>query len=227
MAGVHLQTRGLTRRFQRGGVVIPVLDALDVELAAGSTTAVVGPSGSGKSTFLHLVGLLGRPDAGTVCFDGADVAGLQAGARDSLRNHRVGFVFQAHHLLAELSAIENVMIPVRLAGGATRVARERAQVLLDAVGLSHRLHHRPGELSGGEQQRVAIARALVMGPGLLLADEPTGNLDPATSSEVFDLLMELRRQLGSTLVVVTHDLALAARFDRRLTLEAGRFVETP
>ncbi|MEZ4239542.1 MAG: ATP-binding cassette domain-containing protein [Myxococcota bacterium] len=150
---------------------------------------------------------------------------LGEAGRAALRNRKIGFVFQAHHLLAEHTALGNVMIPVRVGGGSERVARERATALLHAVGLANRMDHRPGELSGGEQQRVAIARALVMGPGLVLADEPTGNLDPRTAGSVFELLVDLNVQLGSTLVVVTHSRELASGFPRRLSLEDGKFLE--
>ena len=225
MSGVHVEVRGLTRRHTKGRAQIDVLTGVDLDLAPGDRVAVVGPSGSGKSTFLHTLGLLDAPTAGTVKLDGEDVFSLPASRRASIRNRSVGFVFQSHNLLPEHTALGNVMIPVRLAGGATKVANARATALLRAVGLGHRLDHRPGELSGGEQQRVALARALVMGPGLVLADEPTGNLDPNTALGVFDLMLQLNEQLGSTMVVVTHSMELADRFPRRLILEAGRFRE--
>jgi lipoprotein-releasing system ATP-binding protein len=223
--GVRLEVRGLSKRYSKAGVEIDVLRDVDLDLAPGESAAVVGPSGSGKSTFMHVLGLLDRPTSGQILLDGIDVTRAAESERNRLRNRRVGFVFQSHNLLPELDALGNVMVPVRLAGGGEAIARARAEALLGAVGLGHRLRHRPGELSGGEQQRVAIARALVMAPGLVLADEPTGNLDPSTASGVFRLLMELNHQLGSTLLVVTHANEIAAAFPRRLVLVDGRFVE--
>ena len=225
MNGVRLDIEGLARSHQKGAHRIDVLDGIDLTLEPGERVAVVGPSGSGKSTFLHLLGLLDRPTRGRIVFDGRDVGRLDDPARARIRNGRIGFVFQAHHLLPEQTAVGNVMVPVRFAGAPVHVARERAVALLRGTGLGHRLDHRPGELSGGEQQRVALARALVMGPGLVLADEPTGNLDPVTAGGVFDLLLQLNQQLGSTLIVVTHSRQLAERFPRRLHLDGGAFQE--
>jgi len=225
MTGVHVRLEDLRRTHVKGDERIEVLRGVDLELEPGERVAIVGPSGSGKSTFLHMLGLLDRPTGGRLLLDGVDVEGLSENERARLRNRSIGFVFQAHHLLPEHDAVGNVMIPVRLAGAGVEIARARAEGLLRAVGLGHRTNHRPGELSGGEQQRVALARALVMGPGLVLADEPTGNLDPATSWGVFDLMLQLNQQLGSTLVVVTHSLELAERFPRRLLLQEGRFLE--
>ncbi|NOY27876.1 MAG: ABC transporter ATP-binding protein, partial [Oligoflexia bacterium] len=182
-------------------------------------------SGSGKSTFLHVLGTLDRPTQGRVLFDGQDVFQRSGASLDALRNRRVGFIFQFHHLLPDQDALHNVMIPGLIGGEPAARAQAQAQDLLARVGLSDRLRHRPGELSGGEQQRVAIARALVRRPGLLLADEPTGNLDPDTASGVFNMLMNLNAQSGSTLVVVTHSLELAARFPRTLRLVHGQFQE--
>jgi lipoprotein-releasing system ATP-binding protein len=209
----------------KGGSRIDVLSGIDLDLAPGDRVSVIGPSGSGKSTFLQILGLLDRPSSGSLEVDGKEVGQLGAGGRAALRSRRVGFVFQAHNLLPEHTAIMNTMLPVRLGGGTLATAQARARALLEAVGLGHRLHHKPGELSGGEQQRVALARALVMGPGIVLADEPTGNLDPQTALGVFDVMLSLNRQLGSSLVVVTHSLELAARFPRRLRLDGGRLVE--
>jgi len=223
--GVKVQVRGLKRTHIKGRARIDVLTGIDLDLAPGERVAVVGPSGSGKSTFLHTLGLLDAPSEGTVHLDGEEVFRLSHRRRAAIRNQKVGFVFQSHHLLPEHTALGNVMIPVRLAGAGASVASARAAALLRAVGLADRLDHRPGELSGGEQQRVALARALVMGPGLVLADEPTGNLDPNTALGVFDLMLQLNAQLGSTMVVVTHSMELADRFPRRLILEAGRFRE--
>lgn len=220
-----ISCRGLAKTFVKGDQRIEVLRDVDLDLALGEMVAVLGPSGTGKSTFLHMLGLLDRPSEGTLSLFGEDVTTMGDARRARVRNLKVGYVFQAHNLLPELTALGNVMMPVRLAGSPVSVARARAEALLKAVGLGHRLTHQPGELSGGEQQRVALARALVMGPGLVLADEPTGNLDPRTAGGVFDLMLDLNRQLGSTLVVVTHSHELAARFPRRLVLEDGRFVE--
>lgn len=222
---MHVQIQGLRRVHYKGPTRIEILKGVDMTLDTGEQVAIVGPSGSGKSTFLHALGLLDRPSAGRIAFDGHETSMMTDLARASIRNRRIGFVFQAHHLLPEHDALGNVMVPVRLAGGSQQTAEVRATALLEAVGLAKRLRHRPGELSGGEQQRVALARALVMGPDLLLADEPTGNLDPATATGVFDLLVDLHQQLSSTLVVVTHSRELAERFPRRLALEGGRFEE--
>jgi lipoprotein-releasing system ATP-binding protein len=224
--GVSLRIEGLSKTYTKRGHSLQVLRAIDVEVASGERVAVIGPSGSGKSTFMHLVGMLDKPTSGQIWFDEVSTTNLSDSRRGILRNKRVGFVFQAHHLLPEHTALGNVMIPVRLGGGSRRVAEVRATRLLSAVGLGRRLNHRPGELSGGEQQRVALARALVMAPGLVLADEPTGNLDPKTAAGVFDMMMGLNRQLGSTLVVVTHSGQLAARFPRSLSLENGQFLDT-
>jgi lipoprotein-releasing system ATP-binding protein len=223
MAGVHVRIERMARTHYKGSARIEVLRDVDLVFEPGDRIAIVGPSGSGKSTFLHALGLLDHPTSGRLWLDGRDVSELSDRERANVRNRKVGFVFQAHNLLPEHTAVGNVMIPVRLAGGSPDSAQARAAALLSVVGLKERLSHRPGELSGGEQQRVAIARALVMAPGLVLADEPTGNLDPGTAAGVFDLLLELNQQLGSTLVVVTHSRELAKRFPRRLSLENGQF----
>ncbi len=225
MTGVAVKVVGVSKTYQKGGEQIRVLQDVNLSLEPGEQVAIIGPSGSGKSSFLHMLGLLDRASAGKVLLDGVDVDTLSGGARDQLRNGKIGFVFQSHNLLPEHDALGNVMVPVRLGGGTVATARARAEAVLGAVGLGHRLTHKPGELSGGEQQRVALARALVMGPGLILADEPTGNLDPVTAGGVFHLLLDLHRQLGSTLVVVTHSHEIAARFPRRLLLRDGRFEE--
>jgi lipoprotein-releasing system ATP-binding protein len=236
--GTRVEIHGLTRSYHKGSRTIEVLRDIDMILEPGERVSIIGPSGSGKSTFLHAVGLLDRGVArwgargsggpqmtGRIRIDEHEVSLLTEAQRAGLRNRRIGFVFQAHNLLPEHTALGNVMIPVRVGGGSEAVARQRAEALLEAVGLGLRLDHRPGELSGGEQQRVAIARALVMGPGLVLADEPTGNLDPRTAATVFDLLVDLNVQLGSTLVVVTHSRDLASGFPRRLALEDGQFID--
>jgi lipoprotein-releasing system ATP-binding protein len=225
MSGVHVELEGLVKVYQKGDQRIDVLSGIDLTLEPGERVAVFGPSGSGKSTFLHLLGMLDHPTAGLIRLGGVDVNRQPESVRDRLRNRSVGFVFQAHNLLTEHTALRNVMVPCRLAGATVQVAQGRAAAVLRAVGLAKRLSHKPGELSGGEQQRVALARALVMGPGLVLADEPTGNLDPGTADGVFDLMLKLNTQLGSTLVVVTHSRALASRFPRKLLLDRGRFEE--
>jgi len=226
MSGVRVQIEGLVKVYEKGDQRIEVLSGIDLTLEPGDRVAVFGPSGSGKSTFLHLLGMLDHPTSGVIRLGGMDVNRQPDSVRDRLRNRSVGFVFQAHNLLMEHTALRNVMVPSRLAGASVAVAEQRASAVLRAVGLGKRLSHKPGELSGGEQQRVALARALVMGPGLVLADEPTGNLDPGTADGVFELMLKLNQQLGSTLVVVTHSQALASRFPRRLLLDRGRFEET-
>jgi lipoprotein-releasing system ATP-binding protein len=222
---VPVRAVNVSKVYKKGGQLLNVLDGADLELKAGEQVSIRGPSGCGKSTFLHMLGLLDLPSTGEIWLGEHKVTSAPESLLHRLRNFRVGFVFQSHNLLAGHSALGNVMMPVRLAGGSARVAEARARALLAAVGLSDRLTHRPGELSGGEQQRVAVARALVMGPGLILADEPTGNLDPKTAVGVFELLMRLNADLGSTLVVVTHSQELALRFGRRLRLQEGRFEE--
>ncbi len=221
MSGIQVELQSLTKVFRKGGHRIDVLVGIELTLEAGERVAILGPSGTGKSTLLHLLGLLDRPTMGSIVLNGRNVTAMPHAALNTMRNRSIGLVFQAHNLLPEHTALGNVMVPVRLSGADASVAKGRATALLKAVGLDERLHHKPGELSGGEQQRVALARALVMGPGLVLADEPTGNLDPATAQGVFDLMLSLHNQLGSTLVVVTHSLALAERFPRRLLLEDG------
>lgn len=225
MSGVHLQVVDLVRTHQMGERELAILRGVNLEVQAGERVAILGPSGSGKSTFMHLLGMLDRPTSGRIRLDGVDVTSLDVEEAARLRNRRVGFVFQSHNLLPEHTALDNVGVPVRLAGAPAQVAQQRADALLRAVDLGERLTHKPGELSGGEQQRVALARALVMGPGLVLADEPTGNLDPSTATGVFDLMLRLNQQIGSTLLVVTHSEELAARFPRRLRLRDGLFVE--
>lgn len=223
--GRLVKVEGLSRTFQKGGKTIEVLKEVSIELAAGDQVSIVGPSGCGKSTFLQILGTLDRPTTGKVWMDGRDVFELPQREIDRLRNSFIGFVFQFHHLLPDQSAVGNVALPMIIQGQSVAKAHSVAQARLERVGLSHRLNHLPGELSGGEQQRVAIARALVMNPGLLLADEPTGNLDPNTAKGIFELLLELHAESGSTLVVVTHSHELAARFPRRLQVTDGLLVE--
>ncbi len=217
--------QGLVRTFRKGSEELRVLRGIDLVLRRGERVAIQGESGSGKSTFLHVLGTLDRPTAGRIWMGGVDVFARPPAELDALRNRFIGFVFQFHHLLPDQDALHNVMIPALIAGQPGPEAARRARALLERVGLGGRLHHRPGELSGGEQQRVAIARALVREPALILADEPTGNLDPSLAADVLDLLIELNEETGSTLVVVTHSAELARRFPRRLLLRDGRFVE--
>ncbi|MEO1540681.1 MAG: ABC transporter ATP-binding protein [Pseudomonadota bacterium] len=204
---------------------VRVLEAATLSVAAGEVVALVAPSGSGKSTLLHIAGLLDGADAGAVEIAGEDVTGVSHRRRTAIRRHRVGFVYQFHHLLPEFTAAENIALPQRAAGVGTGDADARARELLTAVSLADRADHRPAELSGGEQQRVAFCRALANRPALLLADEPTGNLDPATSDQVFGVLMRLVRETGLAALIATHNLDLAARMDRTVRLDAGRIVE--
>jgi lipoprotein-releasing system ATP-binding protein len=221
-----LRLAGVTKVYHQGSdAEIAVLGGVDLALPAGQAVALVAPSGAGKSTLLHIAGLLDLPTAGSVAIDGQEAAGLGDGERTRLRRDRVGFVYQFHHLLPEFSALENVAMPQRAAGVARADAEARARDLLGQVGLGHRLGHRPAELSGGEQQRVAFARALANAPALLLADEPTGNLDPDTSDQVFDVMMGLVSEAGLAALVATHNPALAARMDRVMRLDHGRLVE--
>lgn len=217
-----LEVRGLSKAYRSGQETLQVLSGIDMDIEPGTTTALVGASGAGKSTLLHLLGALDRPTSGTVVFDGSDL--FRKNDRDlaEFRNRSIGFVFQFHHLLPEFSALENVMMPGLIAGGKKADVRPLAVALLEEVGLGQRLTHRPGELSGGEQQRVAIARALSRSPQLLLADEPTGNLDAKTSEDIGGLLNRLQREKGLTLVVVTHNEHLAASMGRTVRLHNGR-----
>ncbi|MCP4805670.1 MAG: ABC transporter ATP-binding protein [Proteobacteria bacterium] len=219
--GARIEIQGLSKRFQKGDNRIDVLRNVDLVMGAGERVAIVGPSGSGKSTLLQILGTLDRPSEGTVLLDGQNVFRLPAREIDRIRNQRIGFVFQFHHLLPDQTAMGNVALPLVIGGAPRSEANDVAAARLKRVGLGHRLTHFPGELSGGEQQRVALARAMVMNPGVLLADEPTGNLDPKTADGVFQLLLELNEEQGSTLVVVTHSHALAKRFERRLEVVDG------
>jgi len=216
-----IRIRGLKKTYQRGEVETPVLMGIDLDVSLGEMTAIMGPSGSGKSTMLHILGLLERADHGEYRLDGELVTELSDDALADLRNQKIGFVFQAFHLLPRATALKNVQLPFTYAADYPADADERARQALAAVGLEHRLHHRPGEMSGGECQRVAIARALVTGPELILADEPTGNLDRRSSLEVMAILQRLNRE-GKTVVVITHDQAVGGMCRRRVNLIYGR-----
>jgi lipoprotein-releasing system ATP-binding protein len=216
---------GLSKVYQVGGASLQVLRELDLEVQSGEMVAVVGASGVGKSTMLHLIGGLDRPEAGSIDIGEARITGLNDAALVEFRNRRVGFVFQFHHLLPEFNARENVEMPMRIAGLPRAEVDQRARELLSRVGLADREAHRPGMLSGGEQQRVAVARALVMRPTLLLADEPTGDLDESTADTLHDLLREMHREHGLTSVIATHNPRLAGACDRVLRLEGGRLRE--
>ncbi len=215
----------LGKTYAEGGLHTPVFDALDIAIQTGETVAILGASGAGKSTLLHLLGGLDIPTAGEVFVAGQQMSALSDAERGRLRNQALGFVYQFHHLLPEFTALENVMMPVLLAGKSTSEATLQARALLDSVGLGHRLQHKPGELSGGERQRAAVARALVNRPACVLGDEPTGNLDEKTASVVFNLMLELNQAQGTSLVMVTHDRRLARRLDRVLELREGRLYE--
>ena len=218
-----LEAQALSKTYVGGdGGQIVVLDAVDLQIARGEMVAVIGSSGAGKSTLLHLLGALDRPTAGRVLIDGRALDGMDDDAVSTLRNRTVGFVFQFHHLLREFTALENVMMPLRIAGIDEAEAQRRALALLERVGLAGRVHHRPGALSGGEQQRTAVARALAADPAVLLADEPSGNLDHHNSERLHELFTELAHELELGMVVVTHNRSLAARADRVLQLEDGR-----
>ena len=213
----------VTKRYDgpAGQSVEPVLQGISLALGPGESVAVVGPSGSGKSTLLNIMGTLDRPTSGRVLLDGKDLASLSDDALAAIRNRRIGFVFQLHHLLPQCTALENVLVPT-LAGGGPKDAPDRAEKLLDRVGLKDRMEYRPGQLSGGERQRVAVARALINRPALLLADEPTGSLDRAAAEHLTDLLAQLNREEGVTLVVVTHSPAMAGRMGKTLELRDGQ-----
>jgi lipoprotein-releasing system ATP-binding protein len=218
-----LEAQALSKTYVGGdGGQIVVLDGIDLEIRRGEMVAIIGSSGAGKSTLLHLLGALDRPTSGRVIIDGHPLAGMDDDAISALRNRTVGFVFQFHHLLREFTALENVMMPLRITGIAEDEARRRAMSLLERVGLAGRVHHRPGALSGGEQQRTAVARALAADPAVLLADEPSGNLDHHNSERLHELFTELARELELGMVIVTHNRALAARADRVLQLEDGK-----
>jgi lipoprotein-releasing system ATP-binding protein len=220
-----LRLQGVQRTYRSEAGDLPVLRGIDLTLAAGEIVALVAPSGAGKSTLLHIAGLLDRPDGGSVLVAGRDAGALSDAARTAIRRDTIGFVYQMHHLLAEFTALENVVLPQMIAGHTRRAAAARAHDLLGTFGLADRAQHLPGKLSGGEQQRVAIARALANAPAVLLADEPTGNLDVATAGVVFDELLRVVRQRNVAALIATHNPDLAARMDRTVALRDGRVVE--
>ncbi len=217
-----ISVQNISKSFENSGYRIEILKEARLDLHKGETLSIVGASGIGKSTFLHILGALDRPDHGQLFFKGKDVFKFSDSALARFRNKSIGFVFQFHHLLPEFSAIENTMMPGLIRGSMKTEVRRDAEKMLEKVGLQDRLHHRMGELSGGEQQRVALARALVLHPAVLLADEPTGNLDQENSEHIHRLLLELNQELGMTLVVVTHNPDLARRMSRRITISEGK-----
>ncbi|PLX33081.1 MAG: ABC transporter [Hyphomicrobiales bacterium] len=221
-----LRLEGISRIYHQGEKELVVFRDLSLEVFPGELVALVGPSGAGKSSLLHIAGLLEDPDDGDIVIDGQGCIEMDDSARTALRRTDIGFIYQFHHLLPEFTALENIVIPQLINGLGRTEAEERGHQLLAMLGIDERADHRPAELSGGEQQRVAIARAVANGPKLLLADEPTGNLDPATSARVYRQLVELARQAGLSAIIATHNLELAAKMDRQLTLDNGKLVDT-
>jgi lipoprotein-releasing system ATP-binding protein len=224
-SGDVIRAEALGKTYAEGSMRTPVFDGLDFQVEAGETVAILGASGAGKSTLLHLLGGLDTPSAGEVYVAGQKMSALSDAARGVLRNRALGFVYQFHHLLPEFTALENVMLPVLLAGHPVNDASARSRALLESVGLGHRLEHKPGELSGGERQRAAVARALVNRPACVLGDEPTGNLDEKTAENVFAMMLDLNRAQRTSLVLVTHDRRLARRLDRVVELHEGKLRE--
>lgn len=218
---IVIQANGISRGFRQGPKRVQVLTDVNLQVPAGTSMAIVGASGAGKSTLLHILGGLDRPDEGEVKIDGQSLWEKTDTERSDLRNSRMGFIYQFHHLLPEFTALENVAMPLLIRGESTSVAAKRATELLTKVGLDQRLDHKPGELSGGERQRAAVARALVGKPGCVLGDEPTGNLDERTANHVFEQLLELNTELNTSLILVTHDMRLAARMNQRFELHMG------
>jgi lipoprotein-releasing system ATP-binding protein len=219
-----LEARGISKSFSTEAGELKVLKGISVVIKAGEMVGIIGASGAGKSTLLHILGALDKPTSGQVLFLGRDISTLDERALARFRNMSVGFVFQFHHLLPEFNSLENVVLPGMIGGTDVRETQERAREILGELGLSRRMHHKPGELSGGEQQRVAVARALIRNPQVVLADEPTGNLDTATGNELFELFIELNRKRGITFVVVTHNKSLSDRCHRVLEMADGSFI---
>ena len=224
MSSPVLSLRGVVRTYPSGGRLLEVLKGVDLDVMPGEMIGLIGPSGSGKSSLLHAAGLLEHPNAGQISIQGRDCSDLNERLRTRVRLGSIGFVYQFHHLLPEFSALDNVAMPLRIAGKSGTAARERAGRLLEQLGLGERLHHQPAQMSGGEQQRVALARALAARPALLFADEPTGNLDAENAVRVADMMFDLVAEVGAALVLVTHDAALAARAGRTVRMAGGRIV---
>lgn len=222
---VILSAKNIIKDYREGALVTNVLKGVNFEVRKNELTAIIGSSGSGKSTFLHILGTLDKPTSGEILFKGENLFALSSKKLSLFRNQNLGFVYQFHHLLADFTALENVCMPMLIAGKSINLAKKEALAILDRVGLSHRVNHKPSELSGGERQRVAIARAIINKPSVILADEPTGNLDRKSAEDIFKLLLDLRKETSCSLVVVTHDNELASRFTRSVRMHDGRFEE--